>query len=302
MMTGSDPTPPWRGSGRAGRRRAPAPSRRRRRRQPRRRRRRRRSCRRDARARCGRRSGSARDRSRRRCGDCPSAWPAPSWANAGRSFARPSKLVPGARVLVVVEHHCAVGIGDRDQRPRSNRPSAIAAAARCWLCDGERVDVLAAEALDGGDRGRPRCPAAQSGTCSRKAGLPPSIVDGRRRSGSTATSTRRRRRPRDPGRRCPRPSRRTVIACWPEPQNRFSVIPGHRLGPAGQQQREPGDVVAVVTGQDSVAGHHVVDLGRFEPGRGRRVRADIARTAPAGGCRVMRRRHGPYLAAFGRRR
>jgi hypothetical protein len=49
---------------------------------------------------------------------------------------------------------------------------------------------------------------------------------------------------------------------------------GHRLGPTCQQDGEPGDVVAVVTGQDAVARDDVVDLGGCEAGaRGQRVQA-----------------------------
>ena len=56
----------------------------------------------------------------------------------------------------------------------------------------------------------------------------------------------------------------TVIACCADPQKRLSVMPGHRLRPAGEQRRQSTDRV-VVTGEDAVAGDHVVDLDRVEP-------------------------------------
>jgi hypothetical protein len=40
--------------------------------------------------------------------------------------------------------------------------------------------------------------------------------------------------------------------------------PGNGLGPAGQQDGQARDVVAVVAGQNAVAGDHVIDVDRLE--------------------------------------
>ena len=61
----------------------------------------------------------------------------------------------------------------------------------------------------------------------------------------------------------------TVMACCPEPQNRLSVMPGNGFRPAGEQHRQPSDVVAVIAGQDAVARDDVLDAGGVESAAGR---------------------------------
>ena len=55
-----------------------------------------------------------------------------------------------------------------------------------------------------------------------------------------------------------------MTACWPRTAKAVQRHPGNRLGPAGQEDGQARDVVAVVAGQNAVAGDHVIDVGRVE--------------------------------------
>ena len=59
----------------------------------------------------------------------------------------------------------------------------------------------------------------------------------------------------------------TVIACWPEPQKRFSVMPGTVSGQPASSSASRAMSSPWSPGEDAVAGDHVVDLGGVEPGR-----------------------------------
>jgi hypothetical protein len=99
-------------------------------------------------------------------------------------------------MLVVAQNDVAVGIGDRDDGP-VEVPVAHRDRRLALAFDGECVDVLAREALDGCDQVRRNSlrhrGSARAGQGSRRRSSP--IL----RSGSTATSIRRRLRQPDPG-------------------------------------------------------------------------------------------------------
>ena len=53
-------------------------------------------------------------------------------------------------------------------------------------------------------------------------------------------------------------------ACWPEPQKRFSVTPGHLDRPAGREHRAARDVGALLAGLGDAADDDVVDFPRID--------------------------------------
>ena len=89
-------------------------------------------------------------------------------------------------------------------------------------------------------------------------------------------------------------------ASRPEPHRRLTVMPGHAVGQAGEQQRHARDVAVVLAGLVGAAEDHVVDRGGGHAGvalhqladrvRGEIVGADLGEAAAvaadrASGCR-----------------
>ena len=55
------------------------------------------------------------------------------------------------------------------------------------------------------------------------------------------------------------------FVCIEEPHWRSTVVPAHRVGPAGHQRRHPPDVPALLAHLRDAAHLHVLDVGRVEP-------------------------------------
>ena len=183
-------------------------------------------------------------------------------AKADGSAASPSRRGVRAQVLVPVQHRHPVAVGDRDDRagevpagPRLGRP----------LLRAQRVgvDVVAAEALEGGDQVGADALRHERRRVVRSPG--PSPRRRRRSPSAPATSTR----PRRPAPGGPSPSAPSAAATFtassPEAQNRLSCTPATVSGsPATSAAVRAMSAPWSPIGADD-AEHDVVQPGRVEP-------------------------------------
>ena len=205
------------------------------------RRRRRRSCPRGAHGRCGRPAGRPAGTSRRTCARSRGRRPDPIVGERGlqlrpapRAWCRAGELVDGQRER-------SVGVVDRDRRCGRSRRRRRALAARSWLRTANASTSRAAEALERGDQ------VGRDALRHRRVAL--RAARGCRRRASDGASAAGQRdidsTPQPMASSCSplrTPIAAKVTACWPEPQNRFSVTPGISIGqPAASTDSRPID-------------------------------------------------------------
>ena len=164
------------------------------------------------------------------------------------------------RELLVVERDRAVEVEHRDQALVEAALVDRASGARLRL-GGERVERLAGDALERGDRVGAQTPWCDCGWISWRWALP-APIGSRPFFGSDIISV-------------PPPTTRSsmpamiafaamLLAVMPEPQNRSRVTPLARDVVAGVERRHPTEVAALLADLRAGAPHDVVDIGGVE--------------------------------------
>ena len=197
-------------------------------------------------------------------------------------------------MLVAREQDVALGVGDRDDAAVEPTLGERRPSARRWLSTANASTSARSKPSSVAMRSA-EMPCGTVGNAARKSGLPAVDGDG---SGGEVPARHRLDAARDhqvlvPARHAHGRDRDRLLRGSAEAVQRQA---GHGLGPSGEQRRQPTDGV-VVTGEDAVAGDHVVDLLRVEPASRAPARGGTGRTAPGDGRRAARRRHALFHAA-----